>query len=69
MIKQLNEKIDSVELSENLHDKPVVEQIIEILPIIQFIIEIILKFARGKRREKLKSIAAVCKKGREVNIA
>lgn len=69
MIKELNSKIDSVELSENLNDKPVVEQIIEILPIIQFIIEIILKFARGKRREKWQRIAAVCKKGREVNVA
>lgn len=69
MIKELNQKIDSIELSENLHDKPVIEQIIEILPIIQFIIEIILKFAKGKRKEKWERIAAVCRKGREVNIA
>lgn len=69
MIKELNAKIDSIELSENLHDKPVVEQVIEILPVIQFILEIILKFSRGKRREKYNRILAVCRKGQEVNIA
>lgn len=69
MIKQFNQAIDSVELSENLHDKPVVEQIIEILPILQLILEILIKLTRGKRREKYNQILAVCKKGRAVNIA